>query len=389
MSRLPLGTGPARVLVSTGPAHGDILLATPLLASLRRSCAVATIDVLVYKGQEQILEGNADVDDVITASKHPKLAEYLRLLRRILRKYDLAISTKETDRSIWYAFFAGRTRIAAVPAERDAWKRRLMTAWVPHDPGNTHTLLQNGKLAALAGVPFHPEIRLPRSAGDRHTIDELLAPAMKDDHYAVLHPNPGLPHKRWTHAGWEAVGAWLADRGLPIVLTGGDSPGESEYLRSIAGRLPPGTLNLGGRLRLSELAELLSRCAAFVGTDTVATHMAAVAGAPTVALFGPESPKIWGPWPRGYVGSQSPYRGAGEARAGVQTAGNVTLVQSSTPCPTCRQGACLRRRERNDLCSLMKTLDSERVIDALTAKAGSRLAAAREGAGRSEVHPPM
>jgi heptosyltransferase III len=367
MTGINLNAERARILVSIGPAHGDILLATPLLASLRRTYPRARIDVLIYSGQEQILEGNTDIDDVISASKHPMLGEYLRLLRRILRKYDLAISTKETDRSIWYVFVAGRTRIGIVPAARDAWKRRVMSAWVLHDPERTHTLLQNGKLAELAGADFRPDIRLPHSSGGKRAVDELLAPTIAEGRYAVLHVNPGLPHKRWTLEGWEALGAWLTEAGLPIILTGGNAPEEFEYLQDVCRRLPRATVELAGRLRISELAELLARCTVYVGTDTVSTHIAAAAGVPTVALFGPESPRTWGPWPQGHRASVSPYRGAGEPGAGVQVVGNVTLLQSSEPCPTCRQGACLRRSERKDNCILMRTLDSERVIGAVAA----------------------
>lgn len=368
MPEIALSAENARILVSTGPAHGDILLATPLFASLRQSYPGATIDVLVYKGQEGVLEGNPDIDEVITASKHPKPREYLRLLRRILRRYDLGISTKETDRSIWYVLLAGRRRVAAVPAERDAWKRRAMDAWVFHDPENTHTLLQNGALATLAGAQPSREIRLPRAAPAKANVDRLLPPAMRERPYAVLHVNPGLPHKRWTREGWEAVGAWFGDRAMPIVLTGGSAPDELEYLRAIAERLPPSTLSLAGKLSFAELAELLARSAVYIGTDTVATHMAAAAGVPTLALFGPENPRVWAPWPRGYTGDRTPYRGAGEPGAAVQVVGNVTLLQSPAPCPTCRQGRCLRRTERARPCRLMLALDSGTVVAALSAR---------------------
>ncbi len=368
MPEIALSAENARILVSAGPAHGDILLATPLFASLRQSYPGATIDALVYTGQEGMLEGNPDIDEVITASKHPKPVEYLRLLGRILRRYDLGISTKETDRSIWYVVLAGRRRIAAVPAGRDAWKRRAMDAWVFHDPENTHTLLQNGALAALAGAKPSREIRLPRAARAKANVDRLLPAAIRERPYAVLHVSPGLPHKRWTRESWEAVGAWLGDRALPIVLTGGSAPDELEYLRAITERLPCSALSLAGKLSFAELAELLAGSTVYVGTDTVATHMAAAAGVPTVALFGPENPGVWGPWPRGYAGDRTPYRGAGEPGAGVQVVGNVTVLQSPEPCPTCRQGRCLRRSERKHPCRLMLSLDSDTVVAALSAR---------------------
>src|SRR5690606_31521201 len=125
---------------------GDVLLTTPLLAAIRKTRPDASIHVLVYRGQAGILQGNPDVDLVLEASKHPGLREYAALARRILRRYDLAISPKWTDRAVLYAIVAGRSRIAVVPADRDRWKRRFTQAHVIYDHYHTHTLVQNRAL---------------------------------------------------------------------------------------------------------------------------------------------------------------------------------------------------------------------------------------------------
>ena len=64
---------------------------------------------------------------------------------------------------------------------------------------------------------------------------------------------------------------------------------ELAYISQIAKQLPPDTINLAGRLSLSQSACLLSRAKIYVGPDTVMTHIAAAVGVPTVALFGPSS----------------------------------------------------------------------------------------------------
>ena len=48
-------------------------------------------------------------------------------------------------------------------------------------------------------------------------------------------------------------------------------------------------------LSLTELAQFLATCRAFVGNDSGITHLAAYIGCPTIALFGPTDPRIWGP----------------------------------------------------------------------------------------------
>ncbi|HEX7060831.1 MAG TPA: glycosyltransferase family 9 protein [Woeseiaceae bacterium] len=373
---------PREVLVVAGPAHGDILLSTPLISAVRRAYPAAAVDVLVYSGQADILEGNPDVREVLSASKHPGFGEYLRLLRRIFRRYDLAFSTKWTDRAVLYAVLAGRRRYAIVPPGRDAWKRRLTTGYVEYDHWRTHTLAQNAALAAKAGVAAAAECVLPARPEAPAVVDRLLG-ELRWQPLAVLHLNPGLPHKRWTPEGWGAVAAALDRRGFALVLTGDGSASELDYLEATIEHMPLRPLNLAGRLRFADLSELLRRAQLYVGTDTVASHLAAAAGTPTVALFGPEPPAVWGPWPRDGRFDTTPF-----PAPGTQRAGNVVVVQTDVPCATCRQGDCLRRRERQRSCRLMLTLTAEQVIaaiDALVDGSEGSTASAPAGAARGSA----
>jgi hypothetical protein len=55
---------------------------------------------------------------------------------------------------------------------------------------------------------------------------------------------------------------------------------------------------LQGALRFDSLADLAAHIATarlYLGNDSGITHLAAAAGAPTLALFGPTEPKIWAP----------------------------------------------------------------------------------------------
>ena len=47
---------------------------------------------------------------------------------------------------------------------------------------------------------------------------------------------------------------------------------------------------------LSDLKSLLATATLFVGNDSGPAHMAAAFGVPSVVLFGPSDPAIWGPW---------------------------------------------------------------------------------------------
>ena len=46
---------------------------------------------------------------------------------------------------------------------------------------------------------------------------------------------------------------------------------------------------------LRQVASVLSACRLYIGNDSGITHLAAAAGAPVVALFGPSDPSLWAP----------------------------------------------------------------------------------------------
>jgi heptosyltransferase-3 len=164
---------------------------------------------------------------------------------------------------------------------------------------------------------------------------------------AVLHPYPKFNYKMWRREGWIEVARWLGARGHRIVLSGGPDPAEIAYVAELARDLPPGTLNLAGKLSLGEAACLLSRATIFLGPDTGLTHMAAALGIPTVALYGPTGPVKWGPWPKDHTSAANPWKCLGS-----QAAGNVTLLQGNAPCVPCQLEGCERHVQSFSDCLL-------------------------------------
>ena len=193
-----------------------------------------------------------------------------------------------------------------------------------------------------------------------------------DRPYAVIHAAPMFRYKRWTADGWQVIAAGLDARGLAVLATGGE--GDRPYLDEVwAGQ--PEVSRLDGMLSWPELAELIGRASVYVGPDTSVTHLAAATGTPTVALYGPTDPRLWGPWPAGGLGE--PWAAA----ATVQNRGNVWLVQNPPSCPwsilPCQQEGCERRLDSYSRC-----LDELTVSQVLSA-ADAALAMARPAAVRT------
>jgi heptosyltransferase-2/heptosyltransferase-3 len=78
------------------------------------------------------------------------------------------------------------------------------------------------------------------------------------------------------------------------VLTGG--PGDESLTGAIVRRMAAPALDLAGRTSIGALAAVLARCALVLGADNGALHLSVAVGTPTVHLYGPADPALYGPW---------------------------------------------------------------------------------------------
>ena len=106
---------------------GDALICTPLIHAARQQWPQARIDVLGFEGTLDLLAGNPDVSTLIEVARRGNLQAHWRDLRRLWRRYDLALVTRTSDRAHLYGLVAARVRSALLPggADEGRWKRRL------------------------------------------------------------------------------------------------------------------------------------------------------------------------------------------------------------------------------------------------------------------------
>ncbi len=176
---------------------------------------------------------------------------------------------------------------------------RLLTFDSPGYPGprwypDEHEVRRWCRLVAEGlGVPADPDAL------------DLAVPAASPpvDDASVVHPGAAYPGRRWPPERFAAVARHLADAGHDVRITGG--PGEVELARTVAAAagLPPGAV-LAGRTSTVELAGVVAAARVVVSGDTGVAHLATAYRRPSVVLFGPVSPQLWGPPLR--TGKQGP-----------------------------------------------------------------------------------
>lgn len=332
IARIDLGASP-RILVIALRRLGDVLLTTPLIRSLRRAWPEAQIDALVFADTAGILSGNPDLNHVLTMPPRPSAGESLALGARLLRRYDLAISTQSGDRPTGFAIAAGRARMAPVEDRFSGrLKRALLDRNVPVVRG-LHRVEEMLRLVDALGMPRVAELVPPKPQSFE---------GMPTGDYVVIHAAPMFRYKQWTKDGWRALAEKLQADGLTVIATGGPAEIERRYLDEIW--TGTSVMRLDGRLSWPQLSGLLAKARVHVGPDTSVTHLAAATGCPTVALYGPTDPRLWAPWPVG--GPAQPW----EARGAIQQRGNVFLVQHAFPCTPCQLEGCERRLESYSAC---------------------------------------
>lgn len=107
----------------------------------------------------------------------------------------------------------------------------------------------------------------------------------------VVHPGAAYGSKRWPPDRFAEVAAWFRSHGHRVVITG--TAAEHELAAAVAE--PSGAEVLAGKTSLPELAALIADAAVVVTGDTGTAHLSYAYATPSVVLFGPVGPEIWGP----------------------------------------------------------------------------------------------
>jgi ADP-heptose:LPS heptosyltransferase len=157
-------------------------------------------------------------------------------------------------------------------------------------------------LAPAAGLPPAPRrlFFFPSAAADSQAAT-MIAQRRAAGPLIALHPgggqNPGmtLHRKRWLPERWAAVAdALIEAHDAQVLLVGG--PSDAEVVAAVAAAMRFEATTLVQLWQWDLLGALLSRCDLFLGHDTGMMHLATAVGAPTVAVFGPSDPLIYGPY---------------------------------------------------------------------------------------------
>ncbi|MET9833274.1 glycosyltransferase family 9 protein [Streptomyces sp. NPDC006385] len=287
------GTGPEqtgtgvgrRVLVLRALGLGDLLAGVPALRGIRRAFARDHVVLALPPALEEAALATGAVDSVLPAEAPgrgvPALDHWSGPPPDIA--IDLHGNGPESRDAL--AALAPRRLLAFAAPESESESGSVPDlvrppVWRPDE----HERERWCRFLGAYGIVADPDdVRLPPPAAPSPAPGAV-----------VVHPGAESAARRWPAERYAHVVRRLRAVGHRVVVSGG--PTEDALVLAVAERaaLPPRDLLRGG-LPFGELSALVAHAALVVSGDTGLAHLAVAHGTPSVTLFGPVSPRLWGP----------------------------------------------------------------------------------------------
>jgi ADP-heptose:LPS heptosyltransferase len=259
----------ARVCIIRLRSLGDCVLTTPALALLHQARPDLEISVVVEPRFAAVFEGN------------PAVCGTFEPNWRDIRAWHphLCVNLHGGTRSIWMTLFSGAAWRAGFVHHSFTFAYNLKIGRAQDILGVRRTVHTAEHLASAFFALGVPESEIPRS----QLFTKAASPV--SGNYAVLHAFASAPEKVWPADRFCEVARYLQLWNIEPVFLAAEHDDSAPFQ---AHRVFKGSL--------SEVKALIAGASLFIGNDSGPAHIAAAFGLPTVVLFGPSKPAIWGPW---------------------------------------------------------------------------------------------
>ncbi len=277
------------LLIRTG-GLGDTLLLWPALQSLRKRFPQAQIDLMGHPERCSLLVVAGGADRAIDADGSG-----------LHRMFDLW----EEPQPELTRRFGGYHRVVAFASPGDYSLAENLSAcgvgevhaFLPFPPSGERVHVADHTWRSLQGLNMATEDAeelLPVTEPERLAAQAELARRQLDQAPLVLlAPGSGSRAKNWLATGFAEMVRVLRGQGLlPVLIEG---PADEEAVAQVQQSLGDETAAVLAGLSLARIKPLVAAASLFIGNDSGLSHLAAMLGTPSVAVFGPTDPELWRP----------------------------------------------------------------------------------------------
>ena len=231
--------------------------------------------------------------------EHKGLFGKMKLIASLRRKkFDTAFLLHRSFTKALITFLAGIKDRIGYPTKRRAM---LLTKVVEESPEELHKVEYFLNIAKTIGMtPRSKSYEFFVSDTDKKFISGLLSGSdiSEKDHIVVLCPGGNWDPKRWPKGNFAEFADILTDKcGVRIVISGAKK--DVKLAEEIKGMMKAPAVITAGKTTLKQLGALFARSDLVVANDTGPMHLAVAMKAPTIALFGPTSAALTGPYGEG------------------------------------------------------------------------------------------
>jgi heptosyltransferase II len=271
-------------------AVGDTIMALPMVAALRRLyptarvawiCSETTADLVRLTGEIEIIPVNER--RLLRGSLAEKASEVIKVWSRLRwHRFDL-VALGHTNPL--YRGLALTASVAQWKSFHSIRSKKRLWAVPGRYHGDEYVRLITGIDGPDAERAELPTVKLPLPHSLLSRLEGSTANLIVLAPGGAKNPVDEQPLRRWPLQSYRLMAAELLRRGFSVALTGAPS---DDWVRAAFTGLP--VIDLIGKTALTDQLALFGACALVVTHDSGPLHVAQLAGAPAVALFGPTNP---------------------------------------------------------------------------------------------------
>ena len=291
-----------RILIFNVNWLGDVLFSTATIRNIRRNYPNSFIACIIPSRCYPILKGNLYLDEIIIfdeKDRHRGIFERLNFVRKLRAKgFDIVFLL---HRSFSRALIC---RLAGIPKRIGHYTKKrgfLLTQKImPPARDSLHRIDYYLDIIERAGLKIEDRYTdFYFSDEDAVFVREFLSKngVNEKDFLVVINPGGNWLSKRWPKDYWAELSDRLIDSfSAKVVITGGH--GDQTLVMQIKERMKFKPIVACGLFNIKQMGALAKESAIFITADTGPMHIANSVGAKKiVAIFGPTSPEITGPYP--------------------------------------------------------------------------------------------
>lgn len=294
------------ILVIRFRQMGDAIVATPLLASLRKSFPDARIDYVLNERLGPLFDGLPFIDNVISFSddeRHSPL-RYLRKVRSVMRRgrYDAILDLRSTPNTLPFLLFSPRSkyRIGLRKGYTGLFYNHFVDP-VDNGPMVDHDLEFMKPLAAEGELCYDRRLHLAVTDSERADARRRMTETGLDPDRPLMLAGVTTKclEKEWDRRSMASVLSRFLDSHPEVQVLVNYAPGaEEERAREVvkmAGHSDRIFMEPCGR-SMRELAAIASHCTFYFGNEGGARHVAHAMGCPSIVICAPGTPaSVWIP----------------------------------------------------------------------------------------------